>query len=126
MIKIFKQFINKLQKYGIIIKMPCPKCGNNNIILGGKYKIKRTHIVIQRFRCKSCRHSFIRRTKTYRKRIPFKIRNEIIKLYRTKKPYKNKFNGLKKQTFSTREIARRLNVSKSFVHKIIKENYNQQ
>lgn len=101
--------------------MKCPKCRSNNFVLGGKYAIKRTKIRIQRFRCKDCGHNFVRRTRMYRAKISFKIRDEIIKMYRTKKPYKNKFDVLKKKTYSTREIARRLNVSKSFVHSVVKK-----
>ena len=102
--------------------MSCPKCGSDNLGFGGKYIIKRTRIKIQRFICNDCEHNFVRRTKAYRKRISFKIRDKITELYKTKKPYKNKFDPLKKKTYSTREIARMLNVSKSFVYNVIKKN----
>lgn len=104
--------------------MPCPKCKSNNITLGGKYTVKRTRIKIQRFRCKDCDHSFVRRTNTYKQRIPLKIRKKIIELSKIKSYHKSKFDNSQKRTHSTREIARKLDVSKSFVHDVIKENNN--
>lgn len=101
--------------------MPCPKCGGINIVLGGKYRIKRSNIPRQRLRCKDCGKTFIIKTKSYRKRVLLKIRRQIISLYKTKKPYKNVFDNLHKKTYSTREIAKILNVSKSFVHNVIKK-----
>lgn len=101
--------------------MPCPKCGSTNIGSGGKYKAKKKSSIKYRLRCRDCKHSFILRTKTYRKKIPIKIREKIIKLYKTNKGYINKFDNLKKTTYSTREIAEILNVSSSFVWDIIKK-----
>lgn len=63
---------------------------------------------------------FIIRDVNFRKKISFKIRDQVLRLYRTKKPHKTKFDGMKKNTYSTREIAQMLNVSKSFVGVIVK------
>lgn len=99
--------------------MPCPRCNGLNIIRAGHYHTKRSSIAKQRLRCQDCKKTFIVRNGTYKRKIKEKIRREIIKLYRTKKPYKNKFDALNKATYSTREIAMRLDVSKSFVHQVI-------
>ena len=103
--------------------MPCPKCGGINFVLGGKFKTKMSNRLRQRLRCKDCKTLFIVRNKTFKLKIPFKIRNKILSLYRTKKPYKNKFDCLHKSTYSTREIAKMMDVSKSFVYKVIKDEY---
>lgn len=103
------------------MKCPCPKCSSTNINKAGMYRIKRTNIARERFRCKDCGFCFTARTSMFRKKIPFYLKKKILKLYKTKKFYINKFDALKKQSFSTREIAKMLGVSKSFVHKVIKD-----
>lgn len=101
--------------------MSCPKCGGNDIVLGGKYKVKRTRILIQRLRCRDCNATFVVKNKNFKKRIGIRIRKKILSLYKTRKPNVNKFDGTHKRTFSTREVARMLGVSKSFVHKVISD-----
>ena len=99
--------------------MSCPKCKSTKIVKAGKYQIKRMG-VHHRWRCKNCNHHFIVRTLNYRKKIPVHIRDKILKLYKTKKLIINKYDNLKKQTYSTREIAEMLNLSKAFVASVIK------
>lgn len=101
--------------------MPCPKCGGVNFVLGGTYKIARSVRLNQRLKCRDCKTTFTVRTKSFGKKIPLDTRKKIIALYKTKKPYKIKFDSLRKSTYSTREIAKKLNVSKSFVYNVIKE-----
>jgi len=99
--------------------MPCPDCSNIHIVRAGTYHTK-TGRFRQRLRCKSCHKIFIFDPIKFNKKIPLDIRNKILELYQTKKPRTNKFDPYKKKTYSTREIARKLNVGKSFVHDVIK------
>ena len=100
--------------------MSCPKCGSNKIGLGGTYNVKRTTIKIVRLRCKRCEHSFVRKNLMYRKKKHISIRKKILKLWKTKKLDINKYYATRKKTYSTREIARMLNVSKTYVWSVVK------
>jgi len=102
--------------------MPCPKCGSIDIVSAGKYSINRTKKPISRLKCKKCKSQFTVRTSMFKKQIPLKIRKKVLKLWRTKKPNKNKFDGLKKKTYSIREISKLLGVSKTYVWGVVKEN----
>lgn len=101
--------------------MPCPKCNGIDIVLGGRYKIKRSKMPRQRLKCNRCKATFIIKTESYRKKVSLDTRKKIISLYKTKKPYKSRFGNLHKDTYSTREIAKMLDVSKSFVYEVIKK-----
>lgn len=102
--------------------MPCPNCKGISIVRGGTYltenKEKR-----QRLKCKTCKKTYTF-DPTY-KRISEDIREKILKLYKTKKKHKNKFDCMKKDTYSTREVSKKLNVSKSFVHTVVKGDKNE-
>lgn len=100
--------------------MPCPKCGNINIGKWGKYKGRRRYV------CKDCNYHFIIRTGMYKKRIPINTRYEILKLFETKKGFINKYDNLKKETYTIREIARMLKLKKSFVNNIVRDYYGTQ
>ncbi len=54
-------------------------------------------------------------------KIPYKLRVQIKKLYKTKKPDTNKYDRLHKKTYSTREISKMTGVSKTTVHEIIND-----
>lgn len=95
--------------------MPCPKCNSIEIVIVGKVKEK------PRYKCKKCGKTYIVRTGMYRQKISPFIKYKILELYKTEKLSINKYDYFKKKTYSTREIARILNVSKSFVHKVIKK-----
>lgn len=58
----------------------------------------------------------------FRKKVPIKIRKRILELWKTRKYDINKFDNRKKRTYSTRDIARKIGVSKSFVWEIVKKN----
>ena len=102
--------------------MSCPRCNSTEVVQAGNYKELRNRYSENkhRFRCKKCKCSFINRTLDYRKRISYRIRTKIKKLYKQKKMFINKYDGLKKKTYSTREIANMLKLSPSFVHQVVK------
>lgn len=100
--------------------MSCPKCGNVNFVSAGTYSIKRTNIPIQRMRCKDCGVCFTLRTSMFHKKVPIKLRKKVLKLWKTRKYNTSKFDSHRKRTYSTRDIARMLKVSKSFVWDVIK------
>ena len=55
-------------------------------------------------------------------RLTAETRQKIIQMYHTYKSTKNKYDKMKKSTYSTREIARMTGVSSSAVSKIILKN----
>ena len=99
--------------------MPCPNCNSINITYAGKYK-NGNGLLKHRMLCKDCKSNFILRTPMYKKKIPLKVRNKIIQLSKTDKGFIGKYDGLKKKTYSTREISSIVGVSKSYVFDIIK------
>ena len=101
--------------------MPCPKCGSIDIVYAGKYFINRTNIPIPRLRCKNCNSCFTLRNSMLGKKIPLGIRKKVLRLWKTKKPNKNKFDALRKKTYSTRDISQLVGVSKSYVWEIVKK-----
>ena len=101
----------------------CPKCSKNSTKCGS-YRINRTSTAQRRFYCKSCNYTFTERNESFRKKNPEWINQQILRLYNKEKGYVKKFDCKKKKTYSTREIAKMLEVSKSFVHKIISETHS--
>ena len=100
--------------------MVCPRCKGSNIIKHGKFNIKRSKRPIQRFECKDCRHNFVIRGVSYRRKIPLKMRKDILKLRKTRKP-SNKYDSTKRKTYSTRDISNITGVGKTTVWKIIRK-----
>ena len=101
-----------------ILNIYCPKCNLNKLQKKGSYKIKRTNAMQRRFMCMKCNYIFTERTNDFHKKIHSWINNQIKVLYYKRKNYIRKFDSMKKTTYSTREIAKILNVSKSYAHKI--------
>jgi transposase-like protein len=99
--------------------MSCPKCDGTHIIYGGFFYRKDGKK--QRYKCYDCGKSFIVKTIGYRNKIPFRIRKKILRLYKTRKGYIGQFDSHKKGTYSTREIAKIVGVSKSVVWSIIQK-----
>lgn len=99
--------------------MPCPKCESYWLVKKGNYKTKK-RIIKKRYKCKDCGLIFVERNENFRQKLEPMIKLKIMSLWKTKKGFVNKFDNLKKETYSTREIAKKLNVSKSFVHQLIK------
>jgi len=93
--------------------LPCPKCKSKKTTKGGFVNSK------QRYLCNGCGISFIKRTADYKMKIKPDMRNKILDMYNTKKDYINKYDNKHKKTYTTREIANSLGVSKSFVHKLV-------
>jgi len=102
-----------------ILRIKCPKCSYQKSVYLTSYKIKRTSIAQRRFKCLKCKALFTERTEDLRKKYPAWIREQIIRLYNKKKGYIRKFDCMKKLTYSTREIAKMLDISRSGVHKVI-------
>lgn len=93
----------------------CPKCHSEITVRAG-YTSNRT----PRYRCKACNHFFIERTENYGRKVDIRVDQQIIQLWgETKTP--SKFDAQKKNTLSTRDIAAKLNISKSYVAKIVKK-----
>lgn len=103
------------------MRMQCLKCKSTDVKKAGMYRIKRTNIARERFRCKNCGFSFTVRTTMFRKKISIHLIKKILRLWKTEKPNKNKFDGTGKITYSTREIARLLGVSKTYVWNVVKK-----
>ena len=98
--------------------MNCPKCKGNKVVKQGLIKTKVTNVAKQRYRCKKCKSNFVERDLNYRKKTPLWLRDQIKRLYGAKRGYVNKLS--KKDTYSTRDIAKKFNVSKSFVWNVVK------
>lgn len=101
--------------------MPCPKCGSIDIISAGEYHIDRTSIPIKRLKCKECGAKFTLRSVMFHKQLPIQVRKKVLRLWKTRKYNTNKFDRYKKRTYSTRDIARMLNISKSYVWDVVKK-----
>lgn len=99
--------------------MKCYKC-NGKVRKKGKYRINRTNIAQQRYYCRKCDYYFIEQKEDVRKKIPMWIRQQILRLSMKEKGYIRKYDRTSKTTYSIREIAKMLNVGKSFVSQIIK------
>ena len=99
--------------------MECHKC-NNKVRKKGKYRINRTSVAQQKYYCRKCNYYFIERNEDIRKKIPMWIRHQILRLSKKEKGYIRRYDRSRKTTYSVREIARMLNISKSFVSQIIK------
>lgn len=110
-----------LMRIMCLSKMPCPKCNGVYIVLAGSYKVKRTNRKRIRMRCKDCKCHFTLRDNIFRKKLGLNIRHKILELYKTKKYHINKFDPMRRDRYSTREVATILNVSKSFVHSVVQE-----
>lgn len=98
----------------------CPKCSNFHIQRRGYRKLK-NKIKKQVYCCFDCKCSFTKNPA--RKNVTDEIRQKIITLFHTYKPTINKYDGMGKSTYSTREIARMTGVSSSAVAQIIQKNY---
>ena len=102
----------------------CPKCDSNKATKKGSYNIKRTVAAQRRFLCKNCNYNFTERTPQFNFKIPLWIRQQIIRLSRKNKGYIKKHDPLKKLTYNAREIAKILDIGKTFAYIIIKDGIN--
>lgn len=98
----------------------CVKCNSKQIIMAGKIHTKISGTK-QKLRCKACKKYFSLRDINFGKKIPFSVRRKILKLNKMHKGYINITDSLKKTTYSSREIAKKLNVSSTFVCEVIKQ-----
>lgn len=103
----------------IIRNIPCPHCKHDEVVYLTSYRIKRTAVAQRRFKCLNCKVMFTERTADFGRERPMWIRQQIIRLYSKNKGFINKFDNKKKLTYSTRDIAAMLDVSKSFVQKVL-------
>jgi len=115
--------------------MGCVRCGGVNLVYAGwrpvwnvpdrvrqRFRSKaEAQIKKQRLKCKDCKHVFVYRSETYHGRYRSKLRQEIVSLSKRKKGFVNVHDPLKKVTFSTREIALKLGVSKTYVHTVVQD-----
>ena len=95
----------------------CPRCSQFHkqkrgfrILANGKRK--------QVYYCVKCNHVFAPPNSKIAK-LNDEIKQKIIKLHKTAKPFKNKYDNLKKSTYSTREVSIITGVSHSAVAKTI-------
>ena len=103
-----------------ILDLDCPRCYKGKSVYIGNYRIQRTNTAQKRFKCLNCKIIFKERTDSFRKIVPMWKRQQIIRLYNKEKGYIKKYDPFKKSTYSTRDIAKRLEVSSSFVASFIK------
>lgn len=76
----------------------------------------------RRYHCKKCNFHFSERNRNFGvEKHPLWIRKKILGMWSMKKSYINKYDNLRKETYSTREIAKRFDVSPSFVHRLVNE-----
>ena len=101
--------------------MACPKCKAYKSRLAGKTYPKNRIFSKQRFQCLKCGFYFLERDINFKKKVPNWIRKRVIKLYNSRKAIVNKYDNMKKRTYSTREIAKKLNVSKTYVWKVTRK-----
>ncbi len=98
----------------------CIHCSSLNVQKYRQYKIKNSNYKRIQMTCLDCGRYFTLRNANFGRKIDMKIIKKIIKLYKTKKRYINKYDPTKKRTYSTREIAKMLKISKTYVAKIVK------
>ena len=98
------------------MKPNCPKCKHLHILKRGFRKLKT--IKKQVYSCVYCKHVFTD-SPTRIVRIDDYLKIRIITLYHSFRLPPNKHT--KKTTYSTREIARLMNISKSGVWRVIKD-----
>ena len=97
----------------------CPRCNEMWMQKRGFKRLK--HIIKQIYHCNKCHHSFtLNNSKLWK--ISEITKQRIIELYHAHKPTKNKYDGMGKTTYSTREIARMMGLSPSTIQKIIRKN----
>lgn len=80
----------------------------------GKYTTSKGN-TRQRWKCVHCNYNFIKRDITFKSAYPKYLIKKIIRLYKTKKGYINKYDRTKKTTYSSREISERTGIPKSTV-----------
>ena len=98
----------------------CMFC-KGEIVRGGFYNTNAHPRKRRRVKCKDCnRHYNIKRKYLYRKLDRLKLQ-KILMLWRKPKIFTSKYDSYKKLTYSTRDIAKMLEVSKSGVHKIVSD-----
>ncbi len=104
-----------------LIRMECPRC-KGDTIKRGTYRVVRSYADQKRYYCKKCNYNFTERKMGFNMRKhPYFIREEIKQMYKEEKGYIKKYDMLKKPTYSTREIAEKFKVSKSFVYDVVKD-----
>lgn len=119
---------HKHRKFTPLISLVCPYCSKNpfnevnKITYEGRYYVKSLNNYEQRYLCLLCKKSFINRKHIKIRKYDENIKKKIVELYNTKKDYINKFDMMKKTTYSTREISKLTGVSKSVVANLTKNN----
>ena len=99
--------------------MICPKCERISV-KKGSYRIERTTVAQRRFYCKKCNYHFTERNIGFKKKIPLWKVGQILILNKKQKGYIRKFDASIKKTYSTREISEKIQLSKSYVAKAVK------
>ena len=103
------------------LNINCPKCKSAEIIKWGNYIIKRTIVSQRKFKCKKCNSCFTERTDSFRFKTPLWVKQQVLRLYDKEKGFVNKYDRLKKTTYSIREIAKMLKIDKGTVHYVVRK-----
>ena len=120
-----KYFVEKYLIRKCDINLECPRCLGKKITFGSRYYVRTLNKYEQRYSCITCKKTFINRIHvTIRKYGDYTIK-KVLELYNTNKGHINKYDNLKKITYSTREIAKILKISSSGVFGIIKRMHNE-
>lgn len=114
----------KILFHKLMNRRRCPKCGDGHIVYKRKRKLRLRGQVIDNY-CVHCKKSFVSSNAKH-KIYPKTMKEDILRLLRTRKR-KDEINKwdftrdyTKKRFPSTRDIALKLNVSKSYVWQVIK------
>ena len=98
----------------------CIGCGTNHIIKIRTRELLHRNKIID-YHCRHC-NKYFSNSRFKHKKISQRLISEIRGLSNIKKGYINKYDNLKKPTYSTREIAKMLNVGKTFVWEVLRKN----
>lgn len=82
---------------------------STHIISCGKYATSKG-VIRNRWKCAHCNYYFIRRDISFNLPYPKHIIIKAIRMYKTNKGYINKYDNLKKLTYSSREIEARTGI----------------
>lgn len=103
-------------------KISCPRCGSENTVFAGFYMTK-LYQKRHRVKCKDCeRHFIIGKLQGV---LTLKQEKEICILSNKINRYPSLYDPRKRKTFSLREIAKIMKISKTFVQIVLKNNKKQ-
>ncbi len=92
--------------------MACPKCGSEKIWSHGYY-LTQKHGRRNRYKCKKCEISFT--LGEHRGHLTQRKKNKIRALSKKLDPYASKYDHREIKTYSIREIARQLDITRGIV-----------